>query len=109
MTVVTPIDRPNSFRNHCVIERFEVSLYYFDLHCLSFRDVSYDNVRSLPFSLKVARHILVINSRTDYLTLQDTNMLFTGGLIFAVAMEEVNLHRRIAVGVTMLLGSRMNT
>ncbi|XP_048730828.2 solute carrier family 13 member 2-like isoform X2 [Ostrea edulis] len=36
-------------------------------------------------------------------------MLFLGGLLIAVAMEEVNLHRRIAVGVMRVLGSRVNT
>lgn len=40
---------------------------------------------------------------------QDTSMLFLGGLLIAVAMEEVNLHRRIAVGVMRVLGSRVNT
>ncbi|XP_069105651.1 solute carrier family 13 member 2-like isoform X2 [Argopecten irradians] len=39
----------------------------------------------------------------------DTSMLFLGGLIVGVAMEEVNLHRRIAMGITMLLGSSPNT
>lgn len=39
----------------------------------------------------------------------DTSTLFLGGLFVAVAMEEVNLHRRIAVGVMRVLGSRVNT
>lgn len=39
----------------------------------------------------------------------DTSTLFLGGLFIAVAMEEVNLHRRIAVGVMRVLGSRVNT
>ncbi|XP_021377608.1 solute carrier family 13 member 2-like isoform X2 [Mizuhopecten yessoensis] len=39
----------------------------------------------------------------------DTSMLFLGGLIVGVAMEEVNLHRRIAMGITILLGSSPNT
>ncbi|XP_021377611.1 solute carrier family 13 member 5-like isoform X2 [Mizuhopecten yessoensis] len=39
----------------------------------------------------------------------DTSMLFLGGLLIGVAMEEVNIHRRIAMGITMKLGSRSNT
>lgn len=39
----------------------------------------------------------------------DTSTLFLGGLFIAAAMEEVNLHRRIAVGVMRVLGSRINT
>ncbi|XP_061164669.1 solute carrier family 13 member 2-like [Saccostrea echinata] len=39
----------------------------------------------------------------------DTSMLFLGGLFIAAAMEDVNLHRRIAVGVMRILGSRVNT
>ncbi|XP_022296194.2 solute carrier family 13 member 2-like [Crassostrea virginica] len=39
----------------------------------------------------------------------DTSTLFLGGLFIAVAMEEVNLHRRIGVAVMRVLGSRVNT
>ncbi|XP_060085746.1 Na(+)/citrate cotransporter-like [Ylistrum balloti] len=39
----------------------------------------------------------------------DTSMLFLGGLIVGVAMEEVNLHRRIAMGIAKCLGSSPNT
>lgn len=39
----------------------------------------------------------------------DTSILFLGGLFIAAAMEDVNLHRRIAVGVMRVLGSRVNT
>ncbi|XP_033727672.1 solute carrier family 13 member 2-like isoform X1 [Pecten maximus] len=39
----------------------------------------------------------------------DASMLFLGGLLVGVAMEEVNIHRRIAMGITMSLGARANT
>ncbi|XP_069105712.1 solute carrier family 13 member 2-like [Argopecten irradians] len=35
----------------------------------------------------------------------DTSALFLVGLVFAVAMHEVNLHKRIAMRITMILGT----
>jgi hypothetical protein len=39
---------------------------------------------------------------------QETNFLFFGGLVVAIAIEKVNLHQRIALGVMRVSGSKLH-
>jgi len=48
-------------------------------------------------------------ARTSQHYFKDTNFLFFGGLIVAIAIEECNLHLRIALSVMKLAGSKLHS
>ena len=72
-----------------------------DVHWVSF---PYFNLilLSSPYSLFVARILL---SFLHFPPLQETVMIFLGSLIAAAAVEESNLHQRIALKVLLLFGT----
>lgn len=44
------------------------------------------------------------SDRTSLCYLKETNMMFVGGLVIAIAVEHCNLHRRVALHVILLVG-----
>ena len=45
-----------------------------------------------------------ININVTFIFLQETNMMFVGGLTVAIAVEHSNLHRRIALFILLNVG-----
>lgn len=48
---------------------------------------------------------IFFNSKLTVMFLQDTIMMYIGGLMMAVAVEHCNLHKRIALKILLLIGT----
>lgn len=62
-----------------------------------------------PFELNFIRIIYVIcyfqgTDRTCMMYMRETNVMFIGGLIIALAVEHCNLHKRLALKVISIIG-----
>lgn len=44
------------------------------------------------------------SDKTSYCYMKETNMMFIGGIVIAIAVEHCNLHRRLALGVMRCVG-----